>query len=132
MQKIRAADVIPTEHEEQVTLVNWFRWKFPGVLIHAIPNGAHLAGSTRLRQAKVVRMKQEGLVPGVPDLHVPAWDLWIEMKRRKGGRLSEDQREQIAYLQSIGDTVLIAEGVDDAVDQITALRARQRAEEARS
>jgi len=72
----------PSETEEQEGFVNWFRAKFPGVLIFAIPNGGHRAIST----AK--RLKAEGVVPGIPDLHVPAWRLWIEMKRVKGGKLS--------------------------------------------
>ncbi len=29
----------PSEHEEQVGLVMWFRNRFPDVLIYAIPNG---------------------------------------------------------------------------------------------
>jgi hypothetical protein len=102
----------PSETEEQEGLVNWFRAKFPGVLIFAIPNGGHRAVST----AK--RLKAEGVVPGIPDLHVPAWRLWIEMKRAKGGRLSEDQAEMIAHLEGIGHKVIVGKGAEDASAQI--------------
>ena len=98
----------PSEHEEQAGLVAWFRDRFPGVLIFAVPNGEHRAISV----AK--RLRAEGVVPGVPDLCVPEWRLWIEMKRAKGGRLSVDQKRVIGYLESIGDTVIVGHGAQEA------------------
>ena len=88
--------------------VNWFRAKFGGVLIYAIPNGGYRALST----AKALRA--EGVVKGIPDLHVPAWRLWIEMKRVKGGRLSQEQKAMIEHLESVGHTVIIGMGAKDA------------------
>jgi len=107
---------LPSEHEEQVGLVNWFRAKFPGVLIYAIPNGEHRAISV----AK--KLRAEGVVPGMPDLHVPEWRLWIEMKRTKGGRLSEEQKAIHLRLQNIGDQVIVGIGATDASAKILALR----------
>jgi hypothetical protein len=98
----------PSEHEEQAGFVSWFRARFPGVLIFAIPNGEHRAISA----AK--RLKAEGVVAGVPDLHVPEWRLWIEMKRATGGRLSADQAEIIRHLQDIGYTVIVGHGAREA------------------
>ena len=103
---------LPSEHDEQVGLVNWFRQMFPGVLIFAIPNGEHRAVSV----AK--RLKAEGVVPGMPDLHIPEWRLWVEMKRVKGGRLSKSQRDMIRYLESVGHKVIIGRGAADASRQI--------------
>jgi len=102
----------PTEHEEQVGLVNWFRDRFPMVLIFAIPNGEKRSISVARR------LKAEGVKAGVPDLFVPEWDLWIEMKRREGGRLSAEQKDVIRYLECIGDTVIVGEGAGDASRQI--------------
>ena len=102
----------PTEHEEQVGLVNWFRDRFPMVLIFAIPNGEKRSISVARR------LKAEGVKAGVPDLFVPEWDLWIEMKRREGGRLSAEQKDVIRYLEGIGDTVIVGEGAGDASRQI--------------
>lgn len=99
---------IPSEHLEQVAFVRWFRASFPGVMIFAIPNG-DLRNVTTAK-----RLKDEGQVNGIPDLYIPAWKIWIEMKRKKGGRLSPDQKEKIAYLESIGDTVIVGYGCDDA------------------
>lgn len=102
----------PSETDEQVGFVNWFRARFPGVRIFAIPNGGHRAIST----AK--RLKAEGVLPGVPDLQVPAWQLWIEMKREKGGKLSADQVEMIEYLEGIGNKVIVGKGAQDASRQV--------------
>jgi len=103
---------IPSEHYEQALLVQWFRRNYKGVLIHSIPNGGARSAAT------AVALKVEGTVKGIPDLFVPAGQLWIEMKRIKGGVLSLDQKEIIAYLESVGYTVIIGKGFDDAKDKI--------------
>ena len=92
--------------------MNWFRDKFPAVLIFSIPNGGKRAVST----AK--RLKAEGMVRGVPDLYVPEWRLWIEMKRQKGGSLSQEQKDIHDYLRAIGDTVIVGKGARDASRQV--------------
>ena len=107
-------DRIPTEHEEQRELVRWFRQTWPGVRIHAIPNGGARSKAT------AGRLKAEGVVSGVPDLFVPAWRLWIEMKRVKGGSLSAEQKDWIQYLESVGYWVIVGKGADDAKRQISA------------
>ena len=101
-----------SEHDEQVGFVVWFRSRFPGVLILAVPNGGKRHPGTARK------LKAEGVVPGVPDLFVPEWSLWVEMKRAKGGRLSPDQREVIAYLEGIGHSVIIGHGAEDASRQL--------------
>lgn len=111
--------ILPSEHEEQVGFVNWFRTRFPGVLIYAIPNGGHRA----INVGK--SMKAEGVTPGVPDLHIPAWGLWVEMKRVKGGKLSDDQMAMIAYLEGIGQNVIVGRGARDASMAVLRFRASQ-------
>lgn len=102
----------PSEHQEQVGFVNWFRLQFPGVLIFAVPNGERRA----LSVAK--RLKAEGAVRGIPDLFIPAWTMWVEMKRERGGRLSPEQKETIEYLRGIGHAVIVGKGAQDASRQI--------------
>ena len=104
----------PSEHDEQVGFVNWFRARFPGVLLFAIPNGGHRAIGT----GKALRA--EGVVPGVPDLFIPAWGLWVEMKRVKGGSLSPDQKSIIAYLESVNYCCIVGKGAEDAKAKISA------------
>ena len=103
---------VTNEHDEQVGFVIWFRSRFPNVLILAVPNGGKRHPGTARK------LKAEGVVPGVPDLFVPEWSLWVEMKRAKGGRLSPDQREVIAYLESIGHSVVVGHGAEDASRQL--------------
>ena len=99
---------IPSEHEEQVLFVQWFRRTYPDVRIFAIPNGE------KRSQSAGARLKAEGVSAGVPDLYIPAWNTWIEMKRSKGGRVSEKQKDWIAYLEGIGHKVFICAGLDIA------------------
>jgi len=96
-----------SEHSHQAGFLQWFRAKYPGILIFAIPNG----GKRDIVTAKKLQM--EGVVPGVPDLFVPELRLWIEMKK-PGGRLSEAQKSMIEYLEGIGHTVIVAYGARDA------------------
>ena len=113
-------DRIPTEHEEQRELVKWFRQTHRGVRIYAIPNG----GQRSL--AAAARLKVEGVSAGVPDLHVPAWKLWIEMKRIKGGVVSAEQKDWIAYLESVDHWCIVGKGADDAKAKITAFFNQQK------
>ena len=106
-------DRLPTEHEEQRELVRWFRQTWPGVRIHAIPNGGARSKAT------AGRLKAEGVSSGVPDLFVPAWRLWVEMKRTKGGSLSPEQKDWIAYLESVGYCVIVGKGAESAKQQIS-------------
>ena len=102
----------PSESDEQIGFLQWFEGRFGGVWIFHIPNGGHRAMSV----AK--KMKAEGVKPGVPDLYIPAWKLWIEMKRETGGRISKDQAAWHEYLEGIGDTVIVAKGARDASLQV--------------
>lgn len=102
----------PPEHVEQVTFVTWFRESFPDVRILAIPNGGYRDKRT------AEKLKAEGVEPGVPDLYVPAWGLWIEMKRTKGGKVSPDQADWLDYLQGVGDSVIVGRGWEDAARQV--------------
>ena len=99
---------IPTEHCEQVNFVNWFEYQYPKVKLMAIPNGEkrHIAVAKRL--------KKEGVRKGVPDLFIPEWQIWIEMKRQKGGRLNQEQKEWLDYLEKCGYIVAVCKGFDEA------------------
>ena len=102
----------PSEHVEQALLVQWFRRSYPNVLIFAIPNGGARSKAT------AGKLKVEGVVPGIPDLFIPEWRLWIEMKRIKGGRVSDEQFGMIDYLQSVGYRAIVCKGAEDAKAQI--------------
>jgi hypothetical protein len=82
------------------------------VLIFAIPNGEKRS----ITVAK--RLKAEGVVRGIPDLFIPQWNLWVEMKRKTGGRLSPEQKSMIGYLEGVGHKVIVGKGAGDASRQI--------------
>ena len=107
------SDRIKTEHEEQRETVAWFRKTWPGVRILAIPNG----GARSIATAG--RLKAEGVSAGVPDLFVPEWKLWVEMKRTKGGVVSKVQKDWIEYLMNVDYCVIVCLGYEDARKQIT-------------
>ena len=109
----------PSEHLEQVRLVSWFRRQWPDVRIFAIPNG----GGRSMAQGAA--LKAEGVTAGVPDLFVPAWGLWVEMKKATGGIVSPVQREWIAYLEGIGHRVIIGRGFEDAKAKIESVKKPQ-------
>lgn len=106
---IEVVPIIPSEHAEQVTFVREFERRYPEVRIFAIPNG----GYRHKRTAD--NLKAEGVKKGVPDLFIPAWNLWIEMKRVKGSQTSKEQKDWIEYLNSIGHTAVICKGYEEAL-----------------
>ena len=104
-----------SEHVEQREFVSWFRQTYRPVRIFAIPNG-----EARSRTVGA-RLKLEGVSPGVPDLFVPEWGLWVEMKRTKGGSVSPVQKDWHRYLKDIGQRVIVGHGFEDARRQVQAL-----------
>ena len=86
-------------------------------LLHAIPNG----GSRNPIEAR--HLKEQGVKPGVPDIFLPCargeWHgLYIEMKRRKGGRVSDEQREMIRLLIEQGYKAVVCYGWEEAKNVI--------------
>lgn len=106
----------PSEHVEQRNFVSWFRKTYPGIIIHSIPNGATLGDDKKSRQIRGNKLKLEGMLDGVPDLEIPEWYTYIEMKTLSG-KLSKEQKEVIDKLKKT-HTVLVCNGCDDAMEQI--------------
>lgn len=105
-----------SEHMEQVGFVRWVRDRYPGLLVFSIPNG----GYRYITTAKM--LKAEGLVSGIPDLMIPRWKMFVEMKISTGGRLSIEQQNVISKLENDGYTVIVGKGAEDASRQILDLR----------
>lgn len=88
------------EHGEQVALVQWLTLK--GIRFSATPNGG------KRNKVVAIKLKAEGVSAGFPDLtifpdepHQPI--LFIEMKRKTGGRLQPEQREWLEYFDSLAE-----------------------------
>jgi hypothetical protein len=105
-------DIIPTEDHEQMIFVQWFRRTYLDVRILSVPNGGHR------HPAVAAKLKATGVTAGVPDLFIPAWRLWVEMKRAKGGSVSAEQKDWISYLEACGYTCMVAKGADQAKEKI--------------
>lgn len=121
MAKLTKAVNVPTEDEEQATVIEWAELNavhFPDLkLLYAIPNG----GKRDVREA--AKFKRTGVKPGVPDLHLPVpkggyHGLYIEMKRKKDGKLSPDQREWLRILTEQGHYCAVCKGWEQAVKTI--------------
>ena len=109
--------LLPTEAQEQTTLFSWAQMqshKHPELrLLFAVPNG----GTRDRIEAK--HLKAQGVKPGVPDMCLPVarggWHgLFIELKRQKGGRVSDAQRRWIADLERQGYRAEVACGWREA------------------
>lgn len=70
---------------------------------------------------EATKLKEEGVLSGVPDLVVAkrrgSWGgLYIEMKRRSGGTVSDNQKAILAKLVSEGYAASVARGTEEAWD----------------
>ena len=82
-----------------------------------IPNG----GSRDPREAHNLRM--QGVKPGVPDICLPVprggfAALYIELKRKSGGVLSDNQRVWLKALSRAGNRAVVCRGFDEARETI--------------
>lgn len=114
----------PTEHVEQVTLINWWRdnCKTFGLderVLFCIPNSSRLSGGGRIYKWA------EGLRSGVPDLILAVLrvnmamtkmtaGLFIEMKRIKSGKVSDEQAAYHTLLRAQGYAVEVCYGAEEA------------------
>jgi hypothetical protein len=120
-KKFKLQEWLPKEEDEQIAVINWARAResrYPALrLLHASMNGI-------LTDAAFgAKCKRLGRKAGVPDLFLPVLSyghhgLWIELKRRKGGKISNDQEEWHKALRQEGFTVIVANGFEEAKQAI--------------
>lgn len=99
-----SGQIVASEHDEQKALIKWWsiyskRKQIPEILLFAIPNG----GKRSIQTAAILR--SEGVRPGIPDLFLAVETykhagLFIEMKRTKGGVVSDVQKDTIDLIQT--------------------------------
>lgn len=121
MKKITANGTL-SEAEEQKIIFRWAEYS-KGVhpeleQLFSIPNG----GSRNRIEAH--NLKLQGVKAGVPDicLPVPCGDyhgLYIELKRTKGGVVSDAQKEWIEMLNGRGYLAVVAKGATEAIKVIS-------------
>lgn len=107
----------PLEAQEQKVLFEWVfyaRAKHPELeLLFAVPNGG------RRDRIEAHHLKEQGVKPGVPDIFLPVargpWHgLFIELKRQKGGKISDAQKKWISDLLTQGFLAEVAYGWKEA------------------
>ena len=106
-----------SESEHQQELFRWWRLVgpklAPNIVLAAIPNGGARDAVTG------ARMKREGVVAGMPDTFLACarcgrHGLWVELKRPKGGHVSESQRLLFPLLEAQGYGVAVCHGWQEA------------------
>lgn len=119
MKNVKPA--IPTEADEQAALFRWAAYslgKYPELeLMYHIPNEGKRTSITGSR------MKAQGMRRGVPDICLPVPNvlhtaLYIELKRAKGGRVSDEQRGWISALNRVGCRAVVCHGWNEAREEI--------------
>lgn len=109
------------ESVEQMSLFRWAAFhtgKWPELrLLHAIPNGG------MRHKATAARLKEEGVKAGVPDICLPVprgvyHGLYIELKRLRGGRVSDEQEKWLADLTAQGFRAVVCRGWLAASEEI--------------
>ena len=110
--------VVKLEEKHQAALVSWFRAKFPKYekLLFIIANGENI-GAQRMH-----RLKQLGLVPGIPDLFLSIAregynGFYIEMKKPTG-HLQQNQVDVHKELKKQKYKVETCYGWDEARNEL--------------
>lgn len=121
----KAADIMPAplEEQEQKWLLKWVELNIPAhpelALFYHIPN----EGKRSYRTGR--ELVAQGMKKGVPDncLPVPKGKyaaLYIELKRKKGSKISDEQRGWIDALNRAGNRAVICKGWEEAAAEIMA------------
>lgn len=106
-----------TEAQEQKYLFHWaaaVRQRYPELaLLYHVPNGG------KRDAAEAANLRMQGVKAGVPDLCLPVARhgynaLYIELKRRIGGKASPAQLEWLNNLRTYGNYTAICHGWEDA------------------
>ena len=109
---------IRSEDTEQINVIAWARWNerlHPELrMLYHIPNG----GSRN--KAEAVKLKQMGVLAGVPDLHLPVPKgiyngLYIEMKYADR-RIEKAQREFLKAAAGHGYYCAVCYGTEEAIN----------------
>lgn len=120
---------VPFEDDEVMVFHQWL--EIQGMPHTHIPN--EIGGSTSAIKARAVKMKKMGTSKGFPDLlvfipitgvtgEIDSYQMCaIEMKRRKGGTVSKDQKRWLEILQASGAMTAVCHGADEAVAFVDAI-----------
>ncbi len=114
-KKIKSKPACPTEVHEQIVAATWLEKN--NVTFYHIPNGG------RRSLSEGVKFKRMGVKAGIPDLCIPLarkgyHGLYIELKRQRGGVISEAQQYWLSQLKKEGYDVYVAKGANDLISYV--------------
>ena len=121
MKRTYTPPTVPLEDAEQRVIFQWAVMETAARpelgLLYAIPNGGKRAIKT------AIALKAQGVKAGVPDMCLPVaregyHGLYIELKRQKGGTVSETQKSWITALAGQGYKAVVCRGAEDAIGTI--------------
>ena len=121
MKRTYNPPVSPLEEIEQEHVFLWASMEeraYPELaMLYAIPNGGKRAIKT------AIALKAQGVKSGVPDMCLPVargayHGLYIELKRQRGGTVSEAQKEWITALAEQGYKAVVCRGAEEAIKVI--------------
>lgn len=114
-------------HMENITIIsieNSLQFPIAAVLniVRPYVNSAQLdkikISLNRLMGILTQKRYAQGMLKGVPDLFIPAYNLFIEMKRREGGVTSLEQDKVHELLRQYGYKVEVCHGAKNAWETI--------------
>lgn len=115
--------VVPTEYQECVALTHYLDdlKKHKKIVMFA-----HLVNELKINRkagqkanfAYLNSRKAEGWRSGVPDYLVvtPTKTLFIEMKRTRGGKVSDEQKKWIDALNNTDSVAVVCKGANEAIE----------------
>jgi hypothetical protein len=106
-----------TEKDEQIALFDWASYRPDLKLMF------HVTNEGRRTVQHTQSLLRQGMKPGVPDIFLPIakgpyHGLFIEMKRRIGGRQTPEQKEWQRALLEEGYCAVVCKGFEEAKDVI--------------
>jgi hypothetical protein len=107
---------LPSERQVQRAILAMAGVCFRDVFIHHSPNGTKLPGSQRDRQVAGGILRGDGMKAGFPDL-ILIWRggiAFIEVKRPKNFKISDDQKKVHDTLDSLGWPVAVVTSPEEA------------------
>lgn len=111
---------VPKEYDEQRAIFEWAALcRLPGIdMLYATLNGV------RLPIGLAVKMSKAGLKQGPLDINLDVargdyFGLRIELKRKKGGTLSDEQKQWILRLRDEGYKAVMLRGAEETIACIT-------------
>lgn len=110
---------IPLEKDEQKAFCKWLKENKIGHFANGL--GVKLDFDIKY----LASLRSQGHYKGLPDMTILLGGgrvCYVELKRQKGGKVSEEQKKWLEYLNNNGYPAKVCNGCDEAIEFIKSLR----------